>query len=650
VSTAGLKPLLKDKNSCIPFDGLDKAADSSQYSLCFLSHDLLDHWLVRLVSPCLDQLAHAIQRHPDRAYIVSAPDTYTSMSQHDGGHVPSNDRNNTDRKGSSHSQLPASPQNRDATPERDGQAEKRFQTWKNRERNVDSKASYKTGSAAFIEIPVDGKPVMALLLSYQLGQRMLKCVRLQRTHGELEDRSKIEITRIDKEVSDLQRLIDCSKSTIAKIELSMNTSGKEQLYKQLSEREEYVIRLQEEKETIKHNEKKLREQWYNYMEAVSLGYDEAFIKAGILPDYAKDENEGSPGTQSPSEEGADASKEKGENAHITSTKEKPGAEADDVQGMAPATYTVTRKETSTSTGLVPYDKSIKVTASQFLKEAEIRGKLLAAQTTLLLADEAHESHRQRYEHELTEFTKDNATLPAGELSTTFGPIFLKCGQKLICDLRDAERAYEKAEKCALDANIFLLPDALIDQDVNPYLDIDELDALYINRNNDDIIKWGPVHSCMLPPQSVYTIDTFDDASSSDDDSILGNVAIPQDDRPSRVEDEHSAVSSPNTSPKRGTIRDEPANENPESRAANETTAKERPRSSEPLKSHHSDATPDQEVISNSVNSSTARKRRWWGEVKGYDSYSVRLQGGKRQRIDDWTRECARWRAKSLPLK
>lgn len=103
----------------------------------------------------------------------------------------------------------------------------------------------------------------------------------------------------------------------------------------------------------------MKEQWYSYMEAISLGHDDAFIKAGILPDYAKDESEDIPGTKSSEEdehEGAGPSKE-GEKPHENPSKEMQGAEAEGVRTAASAIDTVTREEASAGKSLYVVTKA-----------------------------------------------------------------------------------------------------------------------------------------------------------------------------------------------------------------------------------------------------------------------------------------------------
>jgi len=293
------------------------------------------------------------------------------MSQHGGGQV-SGDRPHDAEKEKSllHFQPSASPQDHDAVTKAAGeQAEDHFKLWQTIHSHEGSSTSYKTGSAAFIGIPVDGKPVMALLLSYQLGQRMLKCVKLQRAHEELESSSKIDIARIDKKISELQRLVYSYGATLAKADMTKHTSEQEhqdgsrtriiRMEEKLSETEEDISRLRREKEAIKKKEEELEEEWYNWMEAVSLGHDDAFIKAGILPDYAKNQSEDITSSKSSEEqepERAGAFIEAGK-PHENPAKKTKGAEAEGVLATTPAIETVARKETRTGKELVPYDKS-----------------------------------------------------------------------------------------------------------------------------------------------------------------------------------------------------------------------------------------------------------------------------------------------------
>ncbi|KAI4954601.1 hypothetical protein J4E86_005911 [Alternaria arbusti] len=500
------------------------------------------------------------------------------MSQHDGGQVPGDQSNDTEKEeNSSHSQpSSASPKDHDAGSKATGeQAEDHFKPWQTVHKDEDFKTSY-TGSAAFIAVPVDGKPVTALLLSSKLGQRMLNCVKLQRAHGKLEARSKVDFERIDKKISEHQRIVYSSGAALANAKMAKHTSEQEhqdgsdtriiRMRERLSKTEEDISRLRREKEAIKRKEEELKEEWYNWMEAVSLGHDDAFIKAGILPDYAKDQSEDLPGSKSSEAqkpEGAGASIEV-EKSHENPAKKTKGAEAEGVPATTPAIETVARIETPTGKELVPYDKSNEPSEAQLLKEANIRSKLHAARKAFREADKAHDGHRASYNLELAKFCAQNPTKPYSELAPIFPGYFLKHGQKLIGELRDAEDAYLDAERRALDANIFLIPDELIEADVNPYLDLDELDVRNTNGDKRPIYRWRHVEAGMLTPPSIHTIDTFYDASSSDDEDSTEIVVSAQDVGVRRIEDAQPSAPSANINV--DTIVSTPAQDDPEPRS------------------------------------------------------------------------------------
>jgi len=582
------------------------------------------------------------------------------MSQHDGGQLPGDQSKDTAKEeNSSHSEPPASPKDHDAGSKAAGeQAEDHFKLWQTVHMDEDSKTSYKTGSAAFIAVPVDGTPVMALLLSFQLGQRMLNCVKLQRAHGELELSSKIDITRIDKKISELQRLVYSSSAALAKAKMAKHTSEQEhqdgsgtrimRMRERLSKTEEDISRLQREKEAIKKKEEELEEEWYNWMEAVSLGHDDAFIKAGILPDYAKDQSEDLPGSKSSEAqqpEGAGASIEVGK-PHENPAKKTKEAEAEGVLATTPAMETVARKEPPTGEELVPYDKSNEPSEAQLLKEANLRSKLHAARKAFREADKAHDSHRSSYNLELTRFCAQNPTKPYSELAPVFPGYFLKHGQKLIGELRDAEDAYLDAERRALDANIFLIPDELIEADVNPYLDLDELDVRNTNGDKRPIYRWRHVEAGMLTPPSIHTIDTFYDASSSDDEDSTEIVVSAQDVGVRRIED--SQPSAPSAIINVNTNVSTPAQEEPEPDLVDENTLEQAVQLSKPDVSQYSGSSTElASTIDGAASPGVVEKRKFWVQVQGHDSFSVVDMRVKRQKIDIWQRECARWRASNL---
>ncbi|KAI4681644.1 hypothetical protein J4E81_009810 [Alternaria sp. BMP 2799] len=581
------------------------------------------------------------------------------MSEHDGGQVPGDQSNDTEKEENfSHSRPSASPKDHDAGSEASGEeAEDHFKVSQTVHRDEAFKTSY-TGSAAFIAVHVDGKPATALLLSSELGQRMLNCVKRQRAHGKFEARSKIDIERIDRKVSELQRLVYSSGAALAKANMTKHTSEQEhqdgsgtriiRMREKLSKAEEDISRLRREKEAIKKKEEELKEEWYNWMEAVSLGHDDAFIKAGILPDYAKDQSEDITSSKSSKEqkpEGADVSIE-ARKPHENPAKKTKEAEAEGVPATMPAIETAARKETPTGKELVPCDKSNEPSEAQLLKEANIRSKLHAARKVFREAEKAHESHRSSYNLELTRFCAQNPTKPYHELAPIFPGYFLKHGQKLIGELRDAEDAYLDAERRALDANIFLTPDDLIEPDVNPYLDLDELDARNTVGDKRPIYRWRHVEAGMLTPPSIHTIDTFYEASSSEDGDSTESVVSAQDVGVRRIEDHQP--SAPPANPDIDRHADRPAENEPEAHLVDEHTPEQAVQLTKPVASQYSGSSTElASTIDGAASPAVVEKRKFWGQVQGHESFSVVDMWGKRQKIDTWARECARWRASNL---
>lgn len=81
------------------------------------------------------------------------------------------------------------------------------------------------------------------------------------------------------------------------------------------------------------------------MKAVSLSHDDAFIKAGILPDYTKDESKDVSGSNPPEEEeeeGAGSSKGVGNKSHESPPKETQKGDTWDVPTVS-ARYQHCRK-------------------------------------------------------------------------------------------------------------------------------------------------------------------------------------------------------------------------------------------------------------------------------------------------------------------
>ncbi|CAN9089234.1 unnamed protein product [Alternaria alternata] len=383
-----------------------------------------------------------------------------------------------------------------ATPEVAEPVTEGFRLWQTGERDEESETSYKAGSATFIEVPVNGKPVMTLLLSHQLGQWMLECVKLQCDHGELEGRSKGDIARIDKKIYDLQHIARSLKSAITMAERLSLMSGQDQrdqyhtkmsrLQDESQEIEGRILQLRKQKAVIMSKEEDLKEQWINYMEAISISHDNAFIKAGILPDYKEVGHKGSLASEGESYLETAASEDTELISHHTSVKEPSEASARDKWAMV----------------------------------------LFKA---LQKAEKAHTNHRRCYKDEFSKFVRRHATIPAAELASIFGPLWVQQGQKLTCELRDTEKAFEEAEKHVLNANLFTTSESLVDPAANLYLSDGDLDALNANHDNNHIIKWLSIKDGMVTPPSCHTITTFDDESPIND-GIDAKCAISRKDR------------------------------------------------------------------------------------------------------------------------
>lgn len=213
-----------------------------------------------------------------------------------------------------------------------------------------------------------------------------------------------------------------------------------------------------------------------------------------------------------------------------------------------------------------------------------------------------------------------------------------------------EKAYRDAEKRALDANVLIIPDELIEPDVNPCLDLDELDAMLICTDGDRerIHRWRNVEAGILSPPSIHTIDTYYDASSSDDDGSTESIVSAQDRGIHSRENDQPSVQSAN--PYVDIHADSPAGDEPEPRHIDGNTTDETIRLSKPVTSQKSDASTELASTIDGTASPGMEKRKFWGQVQVHDSYSVVNPGIKRQKFDTWVPECARWRARDLPLK
>ncbi|KAG9187601.1 hypothetical protein G6011_05472 [Alternaria panax] len=343
--------------------------------------------------------------------------------------------------------------------------EEGFRLWQTEEKDEESETSYKAGPVTFIGVPVNGEPIMALLLSYQLGQWMLECVRLQRGLEEFEGRSKTDIARIDKEIFGLLHLL-------------------------------------------------------NYMEAISISHDNAFLKAGILPEYVEVGRRCSLGSKKGLCAITTAFQDSENGLHRMSTKEPSEARGGDKWAMVLFKKKSTDERKLSSNEVVSHSATREKDDSQILEEAKHKDKLYLARSALQRAEKAQKNHRPCYKDEFSKFEERHALLPAAELTSIFGPLWVQHGQRLTCELCDADKAFTEAEKRVLDANLFTVSHFLIDPAANLHLDNDDIDALNVHRDNDHIIKWISVKGGMVTAPSCYTTVTSDAESSIDDGVAL----------------------------------------------------------------------------------------------------------------------------------
>ena len=193
----------EDKESCVSFMITDKEVSPSAIPLLSTTTQSSKILTESRTDPNFNHFAHLNQRHAFRTQIACNLDTTFFVDKHQ---MSNEQANVTKTKDSPLNRRLPCPGDLAAIPEVAEPVTEGFRLWQTEERDEESETSYKAGSATFIEIPVNGKPVMALLLSHQLGQWMLECVKLQRDHGELEGRSKGDIASIDKKIYDLQHI------------------------------------------------------------------------------------------------------------------------------------------------------------------------------------------------------------------------------------------------------------------------------------------------------------------------------------------------------------------------------------------------------------------------------------------------------------
>ena len=644
----------EDKESCVSFMITDKEVSPSAIPLLSTTTQPSKTLTESRTDPNFNHFAHLNQRHAFRTQTACNLDTTFFVDKHQ----MSNEQANVTKTNDSplNRRLPC-PGDLAAIPEVAEPVTEGFRLWQTEERNEESETSYKAGSATFIEIPVNGKPVMALLLSHQLGQWMLECVKLQRDHGELEGRSKGDIASIDKKIYDLQHISRSLKSAITMAERLSLMSGQDQrdqyhtkmsrLQDESQEIEGRILQLQKQKAVIRSKVQELKEQWINYMEAISISHDNAFIKAGILPDYKEVGRKGSLASEDKSYVETAASEDTEVKSHHTSAKEPSESSARENWAMVLFKGNSTNKDNSSSNEVVPFHETQGNEHAQLLEEAKLKDKLLLARVALQKAEKAHTNHRRCYKDEFSKFARRHATLPAAELASMFGPLWVQQGQKLTCELRDAEKAFEEAEKHVLNASLFTTSESLVDPAANLYLSDGDLEALNANHDNNHIIKWLSIKDGMVTPPSCHTITTFDDESPTND-GVDAKCAISRKDRIESAIDQRLLASSHETKfdMSANTLHSESQGEE----IANDilgrnSVAKDAPGEKADCNKRkvndQCNTSSNGESDTNNMASSWSGKRKFWDKVQIYDSRSAVAEGSKRQKIDAWARECAR---------
>jgi hypothetical protein len=165
--------------------------------------------------------------------------------------------------------------------------------WTTNGRDMASPECYTRGPTAIMEVADGERSVMAVLVSFELGQWMMKCVQLQRQHGELEATTKEELLDIDAKLSasspwkeQRQKKASASANQAAKSKYGSSSAAiVEETYQEASLDEATLKGLLARKQQLQGELKEVEEEWFKYMESVSISHDDAFIAAGIIEDY-----------------------------------------------------------------------------------------------------------------------------------------------------------------------------------------------------------------------------------------------------------------------------------------------------------------------------------------------------------------------------
>ncbi|KAI4643111.1 hypothetical protein J4E93_007180 [Alternaria ventricosa] len=364
----------------------------------------------------------------------------------------------------------------------------------------------------------------------------------------LEDRFKEQIPAINHKLSHLQQIVDSTKSGLANVErinlglvkqqdpklVAMQSKAQEKLLKD----EEELELLEKEKAELERKVHDAKEAWFEFAWNVCVHHHIAFIKAGFKGEGGDSEDgERSSAESEPGEE-ASGAKESERKSSPTAAKEAQQPVAGNEMAMVLYTGNNAKQDTTIRNADVPQSKPPDLTMTRFTAEDEIRLKLRTAKKAFNKADDAHDNHRKCYELSFLRYCAQYPTKPEAELAAQFPLYFIRKGQELINALRVAEKAYHEAENRALDANVFTIPDERIEANVNPYLDLDDLDAKLMPWTDKDrarIYNWRHVEAGVLTPPSIHTIDTFYDASCSEDDDNTESVVSAQDIEVQRIE-------------------------------------------------------------------------------------------------------------------
>lgn len=188
--------------------------------------------------------------------------------------------------------------------------------------------------------------------------------------------------------------------------------------------------------------------------------------------------------------------------------------------------TSVKNDASTSNEAGPQSKTPVLGIAKLMERTRIENELLSARVALREAEQAHANHRPCYKDEFTKFVQKKTTSSVCRTRLYLWSSWVQRGQRLTCELRDAEKAFAEAEKRVLDANLFTFPESLVDPATNFYQNDDEIDARYVNPNH--IIQWRSKKGGMLTPPSCHTVATSYVESSVEDRVNILHTASPQD--------------------------------------------------------------------------------------------------------------------------